>query len=381
MRRKTALLLLVVLLVCSGCIPSITWLPDSSGFVYTAGRHGEQLMYFNLAKKEPQTLVEDTKCETLRPAVSPDGKRIALAKITHVRNEPDQWQILVFDLMGELVQSSRVFSEKGFVKDEIRFEQMVEVFWSSPNFILIQKLTVSDKGNTRELVNAGGFILYDLKSDRMAVERGGRVLSFGGSPFRTDGKYFLTCTGSGENDRPLRLLRLDLKGNLKEITLKGPASKSEYEWLWWFSIIPSLSNSSWQGNVAIVTSHVGRLEIDTERLEASFQPDPSYSPDSKEKMLQEVTFSNGRWSLQAWIKSDKVKPDKDDKKPEDSWRLLLWDLKQKKAQVLSDKADGAFLFPSPNGKYVAVRWYTGERWPPIWVIDQNGKIVAKFKER
>ena len=53
--------------------------------------------------------------------------------------------------------------------------------------------------------------------------------------------------------------------------------------------------------------------------------------------------------------------------------------------VVNGPENGAngFMFPSPNGKYVAVRWLAGRIEPSesIWVIDQEGKIVAKIKER
>jgi hypothetical protein len=374
MRRKRALLLLVVLLVCSGCIPAITWLPDSSGFVYTAGRHGNQLMYFDLAKKEPQTLVEGTKCETLRPAVSPDGKRIALAKITHVRNERDTWRILIYDLTGKLVHSSKVFSESGFIEDENRLENTSEVYWNSPDFILINKVAFSTKKTISNLGNAGGFVLYDLKSDRIVTQQSGYVLSFDGKALRPDGKRFLVATS--KKDKTKRLSVVDITGNARSVTMKP--SPAEFEEVIGVLLLSGLANSSWRDNVAIISSYFGRLEIDTDRLEAFFKPDAAYSADLKEGIRQQADFSNGAWSLQIQCRKEQA-----DNTSKDFGRLLLLDLREKKTQVLSEDALGAVLFPSPNGKFVAVRWIhkEDERTPSLWVLDQNGKIVAKFKEQ
>src|SRR6266478_3113458 len=355
----------IAFISCTGCMPSITWLPDSSGFVYTTGRHGDRLMYLDLAKKEPQTLVNDTKCETLRAAVSPDGKRSALARITHLRNEPDTYRILVYDLTGKLVHSSRVFSESGFIGDENRFENTSEVFWGPADFILINKVAFSAKKDISNLGNAGGFVLYDLKSDRIIVDLSGYVLSFDGKPFRPDGKSFLAANSS-KHEKTRRLSLVDLAGNVKPIALKPPPQEFEDV----FGILPfsALFNSSWRGNVAAITSYFGRLEIDTDRLEASFQPDPSYSTDLKEAIRQKAVFSNGARSLQILLR----KTLKHEEKSNDSSQLVLWDLLEKKTRVLSDDPNGPILFPSPNGKYVAVRWIreTDERPHSIWVIDQ-----------
>ncbi len=78
-RAITLALLALLPITLTGCVDGITWLPDSSGFIYTE-EDGVRLMHFDMTKGTAQTLVADTKCQTLWPAVSPDGKRIALAR-------------------------------------------------------------------------------------------------------------------------------------------------------------------------------------------------------------------------------------------------------------------------------------------------------------
>src|SRR5262245_605828 len=136
MRRGNSSFLLLALLACTGCVPQVTWLPGSSGVVYTAGQDGQRLVHFDLATNKQQVLVSDTKCQTARAAVSPDGKRIAVARINHLENIRDQWQVLIFDLKGNLVQKSGVFTQEGFVKDETRLRQTSELYWGPGNIIV-----------------------------------------------------------------------------------------------------------------------------------------------------------------------------------------------------------------------------------------------------
>ena len=100
----------VLLLTCvTGCVPGITWLPDSSGFVYMAGHSGEKLVHFDLATKKQRTLVSDEKLKTLWPAVSPDGKNVAVAKLTEHKDKGNTVQICIYDLNGKSTKQSKVF--------------------------------------------------------------------------------------------------------------------------------------------------------------------------------------------------------------------------------------------------------------------------------
>jgi len=57
--------LFLILPTTTGCIPVITWLPDSSGFVYTT--ESRSLVIFDVAKGKERTIVDDTETGTLWP--------------------------------------------------------------------------------------------------------------------------------------------------------------------------------------------------------------------------------------------------------------------------------------------------------------------------
>src|SRR5688572_27588973 len=92
--RLVALLGLAGLtLLLAGCFPNVTWLPDGSGFVFTE-KGGRRLIHFDLRTKERRVLCDDTKAKTMWPAISPDGKRVAVAHWLREKDQPDRLQVI-----------------------------------------------------------------------------------------------------------------------------------------------------------------------------------------------------------------------------------------------------------------------------------------------
>jgi len=128
-----------------------------------------------------------------------------------------------------------------------------------------------------------------------------------------------------------------------------------------------------------VSTSLAILEIDTDKLTGSCQLTASGEPNSENLLRQRYAFPDGSSALQVitWTKESK-----DKRTLLNLSRLELVDLSQKKAKTLREIEGGSVLFPSPNGKFVAVRWFENdqngkEANESIWVINQDGRIVAK----
>ena len=93
-------------LVMEGCIDGVGWLPDSSGFVFTA--EDGRLVHFDVKSRKERVLVADTDSNTFWPAVSPDGKRIAVARLNYP-GQQGALQILNYDLSGKEILRSKKF--------------------------------------------------------------------------------------------------------------------------------------------------------------------------------------------------------------------------------------------------------------------------------
>ena len=92
----------------TGCnFDGVVWLPDSSGFVYTTPG---QLVRYDVSTGKSRVLTTEDM-STILPAVSPDGKRIAIARLPSTR---EKWsnssrgilQVIVYDLEGKELQRS-----------------------------------------------------------------------------------------------------------------------------------------------------------------------------------------------------------------------------------------------------------------------------------
>jgi hypothetical protein len=77
--RLAMLMLLTGVMSAAGCLPGATWLPDSSGLVYTTA--GGELRIFDVTTGKTE-VVTKSGSGTIWPAVSPDGKRFAVASLT-----------------------------------------------------------------------------------------------------------------------------------------------------------------------------------------------------------------------------------------------------------------------------------------------------------
>jgi Tol biopolymer transport system component len=104
MNSAKTIALVATLLIVPGCVNGVSWLPDSSDFVFTTDRG--RLVLYDVKTKAVRVLVEDTKSSTYWPAVSPDGARIAVARLRFDELK-SHLQVVVYDLKGKVVHESK----------------------------------------------------------------------------------------------------------------------------------------------------------------------------------------------------------------------------------------------------------------------------------
>jgi hypothetical protein len=84
MNRHAFFWLSAVLLTCvTGCVPGITWLPDSSGFVCMAGHNGEKLVHYRrgLVRRFPYAVFYEYTNDAM-----------TVYCVFHTSRDPEKWR-------------------------------------------------------------------------------------------------------------------------------------------------------------------------------------------------------------------------------------------------------------------------------------------------
>src|SRR5262249_31789311 len=109
LRRFLTSLALAAGLGSSGCVPGVGWLPDSSGIIYTGGKKYDRLIHSGLAGGKEKVLAATTGAPPLWPAVSPDGRKIAVAKVNLEGKDRATVQVILYGRDGKELKRSKVF--------------------------------------------------------------------------------------------------------------------------------------------------------------------------------------------------------------------------------------------------------------------------------
>jgi hypothetical protein len=371
-----AVLGLLVMLSAAGCVPrNVLWLPDSSGFVYSS-TSGKSLVHYDLAKKSERVIVKDTGTVTLWPALSPDGKRIAVARCVN-EEAGGEVKVNIYDLAGKLVQGSKVERWGKRVEKEQESYPVVTILAWAPDGkrIVVFYYTMKPDGAD------GGTFLYDVKGDTFVRQEGAMPIPFA-NPFRPDGNGILVFKVKGDQNS---FIFLDLAGKEHQV---APPEQSEGDG--WVKLLFDNKGvtSSWKGDVATLTRGSAVLSIDTAKLKSSFDPQGSKVPASQPKeLLQEFALSGGMLLRILHF---------DEKDSADGYcRVEAFDPKTEKGRDLLKKIDpvctllvdnvasrppGCMVFPSPDGKHAAIRYSPLEsREDRIAVINAKGEVVSDAK--
>lgn len=263
----------VLSLCLAGCVLGVGWLPDSSGFVFTApdGR----LVAYDIASREQRVILTDPAAKsTLQPAVSTDGKRVALAEL-ETKQKQAFLKILITDLRGGSRVRSNVIRFAEFTGNDLRCS--THVFWSPDG----RKLLVHSVG----FANGGrGFrasAIFDVATQKCTIWPDEEPVYIRQSPLRPDGKGFLVF-----KHKPLGHAWVDWNGDHHSISGPMPDGTDSAE---------SWNRSArWDRDTALISLDAQRLIIDTANRKRSVKPIPQVELDlGNEQIDDRITLESG----------------------------------------------------------------------------------------
>ncbi len=420
-----------VLLGLTGCVPT-TWLPDSSGFVFVkpipVKKEDEfdwrwQLVHFDIKQNSSRVVVDDIGEGTRWPAVSPDGKKIAVARFKGETFNNKCVEIVIYDFAGKQIARSKEFA--WFRKVSLfqllavaSLDSGAMLFWSPRD----DKLIVTD------FIATG---IYDVARDDFKLIENATPVLHGGSPFRPDGKGFVASLQDAEN-KPYRMAFIDMAGveaaidikeleklatdvsNNKHITVfdlrdvnapqkpaadagKNKDQESNNYLAAGYGLASLLLPSGWDGDVAWwgFTRKKVTAQLDTVkkivRIPDAFKDLDLFSGKSNllpGKAAPAITAADlafdfgGDVSIRIEINDDEGAIAKAKSNSLGSKRIVAVNHKTKKEAVLLPKVAFESMFiPSPDGKYVILcggAMLGGGETPVIAVIDRDGKLISKI---
>jgi hypothetical protein len=352
--RLLAMTGVLALLACTGCIPNVSWLPDSSGFVHS-GSDGRQIVHYDLASRKQRVVVENTGTRTTWPTVSPDGKRVAVARHLLNRDYANTMEVILYDFQGKEVQHSTTFQ------------------WSEPNG--------STNGNMSEvflywspksehiLVLAGENTgIYDVRNDGLIILDKAFPFAVSSTPVRPEGDGFLVARPVG--DQALQYTFVNWEGREYSIAMAPVEAIEGREWVQF----PLLYNSRWEGNTAVVKHSTNRLRLDTNRYKGELRTNVPREAEEGE-VHQQLVFENG-----AVLRVLRVKERGGADDPNDCTHVRIEWLERPgaKPRAVVERAEACLVFPAPNRRLVALRCDPVGKGNSILVINEKGEIAVEM---
>ena len=340
----------------AGCVP-VVWLPDSSGFIYTTGKHYEILMHYDVASGQRRQIAR-TQGSSPTPALSPDGRQVAVASLT--RGDDGNTlcaEIFIYDLKGREVHRSKKFEWGPLREDpppapstprEAPEQAPVSVAWAG------DRIAVVFLSRPRSTVKT---CLYEPANGKATMVSGMGVL-IAGSPFRPDGKGMLLVR-AGE------IVWLDNRGGESRFPIhKDVLRDSEKVQI----LMTSWRGSSfWKDHTAVISYGRFRMEIDTGRRVMNCTAIPDSEALTGGKLIeQQFSFGPGEAIVRV------VREDTAEKHPPH-----LQVIRPGAAPVEPmTTSDGFMLCPSPDGKWLLARDMTDSaEHDDMVLIDRKGAMT------
>jgi hypothetical protein len=336
----------------AGCVPDVVWLPDSSGFVYV-GRDDNgkftRLVHFDVKTKKGRAVVEKLDTPLALPALSPDGKRLAVAKYTRGEVGQSLLQILILDGEGkELSKSKEYFWADERAPDELFLDTPPALYWSPKGDHLVV---------TADYVSG----VYDIKAGLMESIKESMLLPIAGSPCRPDSAGFLLLKGNvvkapgGEKAAPKYVFR-DWKGKEQELALaeefkkKGEDKVPDGFFYATAAALPALHESHWEKDVAVVTFSASQVLLDTGKLAVSLKENPVLKTGKGEVIHSRYKLDEGVLVQTVVLEGAPETP-----LSPPPLRVELHKPGQKEPTVLLEKAEFVLARLSPDREHLALR--------------------------
>lgn len=381
---RTFSTLIVFLLAIPGCVPT-TWLPDSSGFIYVKvkGPSAEklavgQLVHFDIKKNSSQVIVDDIGSLTFWPAISPDGKRVAIARYTMAPDRETTCRVVIYDLAGKKLRETKDFPWCPHGE-----EKATMVFWSPKDDILV----LTDMTRTA---------FYKLNAENPKVMENSRPILYGGTPIRPDGKGCLMQLDVAEGRQP-RVALVDWEGNESKIDLSAyevqkPEARAfgpEFDTATAVLVAGLLLPSGWDGNSAWAGPKrlKSTMQVDTARkslfLTGGFAGLPVEVKNISETDGLRSFDLNAETSINIVPNPDPARSNRMDFVQSNS-RVVAVNHKTGEEKILVEKVppELCMFLPSPDAKYIVLCFDYGLRPssepPQTLVFNNEAKLVCKI---
>jgi hypothetical protein len=339
---------LLLSLPATGCLPdAVVWTPDGKSLLWTEDR-GTRVVLYELASKERHVVEDNTDSQTTWPAISPDGKLIAVARAVRDGDQEATLQIVLLNRDGDEVKTSDEFPwQPADPKAKGKRTYATALVWSAA----AKRIIVFSEGKTG---------IYDPDSNKLLPLANVVPVPLGNAAVRPDGKGFLALLTGGERTE---IAFIGWDGKRQPIQLGDNELKA--------------TELVWDKDTARLIGAGGALDLDTAKLTATFRPEvkPSLLPaDGDLKLIHAFPGGKAYVCVYEWVEKSTTSRDVAHQ------RLEVHRLSEKKRDILERRTRGVMtLFPSPDRKLVAVRYRPeGSARQVIVVIDANGKVMHEI---
>jgi hypothetical protein len=347
-------------------------MPDSSGIIYTrtdwpggredlAGQHKGRLIHYDL-KENTKRVIAETLTNTIQPAVSPDGKRIAVAGLNLRRGMPATLEVIVYDFHGKVDHRSETFDWGEKPTSEVSIERYPQLFWApaGDKVLLFANRTTG---------------IYQISNGQMVTLVDSMPMICGTTPIRPDGKGFLISRGDN------RAFFVDWDGKESPIAVEvGKLSNAHPSVL----AAPAASYwTQWDGHTAVITWKGCQLRIETDKKSSSVHKldKAGWAWDHKE--IQHLyAFPDGNAKVAVvYLKS--FRDFRDAGLP--TVRVDFAGPEPNQRRTLIPETHHCGVYPSPNKELVALRYQARQNdqgdnhQDMILVLNRKGEIITRFE--